>query len=73
MSKVFILLECLYLKHMLCELRTHTMTNEYKSAVPFFVFHFIFYQLQFMMFFFFFSILKFDYFIRKAKQIHDKL
>ena len=46
--------------------------GEYKSSVPHFVFHFMFYQSQFVLCLFF-SILNFSYFIRKVKQIHDKL
>ena len=46
--------------------------GEYKSFVPHFVFHFMFYQSQFVLCLFF-SILNFSYFIRKVKQIHDKL
>ena len=45
---------------------------EYKSSIPLFVFHFMFHQLQFVMCLFF-SILNFDCFIRKVKQMHDKL
>ena len=46
--------------------------GEYKSSVPHFVFYFMFYQSQFVLCLFF-SILNFSYFIRKVKQIHDKL
>ena len=43
------------------------ITFEYKSCVPFCVFHFMFHQLQLVIFFFFF-ISNFGYFIRKVKQ-----
>jgi len=48
---------------------------EYKSYVLLCVFHFMFHQLQLVMclFILFFSISNFGYFIRKVKQIHDKL
>ena len=46
--------------------------NKYKFSVPLFAFHFMFYQLQ-LIICFFFSILNFAYFIKKVKQIHCKL
>ena len=46
--------------------------NEYKFSVPLFVFHFLFHQLQLIMCLFFFT-LNYDYFIKKVKQIYNKL
>ena len=54
----------------LSECRYRVM-GEYKSSVPYFVFHFP--QITTCHIFIFFIILNFGYFLRKLKQIHNKL